>query len=160
MGHDPALTVLLASFFRECPRRARVLPQWDLSLVLMALTRAPFKPLELAAPKYLAWKIFLTLLASGARRSELHAITARGVQHDKKWKSFFLFSPLDFISKTQPRQRGSLFATASFPSSPSPRTGHVERSLSVSSLNSQGLLAKAEGKHNNKELHKNTLWVG
>ena len=92
VGHDPALTALLASFSRECPRRPRVLPQWDLSLVLMALTRAPLELLQLAAPKFLAWKVFfLAHLALGARRGELHAITARSEQHDDKWKSICLF---------------------------------------------------------------------
>ena len=96
------LTVLLASFSREHPRRPRVLSQWDLSLVLIALTRAPFKPLQLAPPKFLAWKVFfLTLLASMARRGELPVITARGVQHDDKWKSVSLFPCPSFISKTQ-----------------------------------------------------------
>ena len=77
VGHGPTLTALLSSFSRQHPKRLRVLPQWDLSLVLMALTRAPLEPLQLAAPKFLAWKaFFLTLLASGARRGELHVITA------------------------------------------------------------------------------------
>ena len=68
MGLYPALTTLLASFSRGSPRWPRVLPQWDLSLVLIALTKAPFKPLQLAAPKFLAWKAFFpTLLASGVR---------------------------------------------------------------------------------------------
>ena len=47
VGHDPALTAVLASS-RKRPRRPRFLPQWDLSLVLMALTRALFEPLQLA----------------------------------------------------------------------------------------------------------------
>ena len=39
VDHNPALTALLSgSFSREHPRRPRVLPQWDLALVLMALT--------------------------------------------------------------------------------------------------------------------------
>ena len=78
------------------------------SLVLMALTRAPFKPLQLAAPKYLAWKVFfLTLLASGARRGELNVITAKGVQHEDKWQSFSSFPHPSFISRTQLRAKGA-----------------------------------------------------
>ena len=43
VGHNPALTALLASFSRECPRSSRVL---SLFLVLMALARASFKSLQ------------------------------------------------------------------------------------------------------------------
>ena len=42
VGHDPTLSALLASSSRESSRRPRVFPQWDFSLVLMTLTRAPF----------------------------------------------------------------------------------------------------------------------
>ena len=108
VGHNPALTAFLASFSRERPRRQRVLPQWDLALVLMTLTRAPFQPLQLAASKFLAWKtFFLTLLTSGARRSKLHTITAKGVQHNEKWKSVSLFPHPGFISKTQLCTKGA-----------------------------------------------------
>ena len=72
MGHDPAVTVLLTFFCREHPMTPRVLPKWDLSQVLMALTRVLFEPLRLVAPKFLFWKMFfLTLYASGARRGKL-----------------------------------------------------------------------------------------
>ena len=80
----------------------RALPQWGLSMVLMALTGALFEPLQLAAPKFLSWKVFfLTFLASGARRGELHAIMARGVQHYDKWISITVFPYPGFISKRQ-----------------------------------------------------------
>ena len=86
LGNDPALTALLTFFSWERPRMPMVLPQWDLSLVFMALTRAPFELLQLAAPEFLALKMFfLTLPTSGARRGELHTITARNVQHDDKY---------------------------------------------------------------------------
>ena len=88
VGHDRALTALLASFSRENSKTTRVLPQWDSSLVLMAFTRAPFEPLQMAVPRFLAWKVFfLTLLPSGARRKELHAIMARSIQHDNNGNS-------------------------------------------------------------------------
>ena len=108
VGHDPALTALLASS-RDCPRMPRVLPQWALSLVLITFTRAPFEPLQLTAPKFLAWKVFfLTLLASGARKGKVHAIKARGVQHDDKWTSTIMFPHPGFISKTQLHTKGAL----------------------------------------------------
>ena len=85
VGHEPALTALLTSFSRECPKTPRVFTPLDLSLVLMVLTRAPFEALQLAAPKFLAWKVFfLILLTLGARRSEPNAIKARSIQHKGK----------------------------------------------------------------------------
>ena len=76
----------------------------------MALNMAPFESLQLAAPKFLAWKVFfLTLPASGARRGELHAITAKGVQHDDKWKYVSLFPHPGFILKTQLCTKGAGF---------------------------------------------------
>ena len=54
VGNDPALTTLLAIFSRECPKTCRFLPQWDLSLVLMALIRAPFEPPNWWLPSFCA----------------------------------------------------------------------------------------------------------
>ena len=100
LGYDPALTALLTSFSRKRHQTPRVLPQWNLSLVLMALTRTPFEPLHMVAPKFLAWKVFfLTLLASGARKGELHATMARSIQHDNKWKSVSMSPHPGFISQ-------------------------------------------------------------
>ena len=74
----------------------RVLPHWDLSLVFMALTRAPFEPLQLSAPKFLALKVFfLTLLISGAK---LYAILARKVQNNDKGRSITMSPHPSFIS--------------------------------------------------------------
>ena len=68
----------------------------------------PLEPLQLAAPKFLAWKmLFLTLLASGAKRGALYAITARSIQHDNKWKSITMSPKPGFISKTQLHTKGA-----------------------------------------------------
>ena len=106
---SPHVDLFAIRFNAKLPtRRPRVLPQWDLFMVLMALIRAPFEPLQIAAPKFLVWKVFfLTLLASGSRRGELHAITAKDVQHDDKWKSVSLFPHPGFILKTQLRTKGA-----------------------------------------------------
>ena len=59
-GQDAALTALFASFSGECPRRPRVLPQWDCSLVLLALTSASLNPLQ-GSFQVLTWKVFFSL---------------------------------------------------------------------------------------------------
>ena len=65
---------LIASFHRDKPKNSRPIPKWNLSLVLQRLTQPPFEPQEEAGLKFLTWKtVFLLALASGKRRSEIHA---------------------------------------------------------------------------------------
>ena len=62
------LNHLIASFHRDRPSANRSIPNWGLSLVLLAFTRSPFKPLAKADLKILTFKtIFLLALASGKR---------------------------------------------------------------------------------------------
>ena len=71
---------LIASFHRDKPKSSRSIPKWNLSLVLQRLTQSPFEPQEKAALKFLTWKtVFLLALASGKRRSEIHAWTLDGL---------------------------------------------------------------------------------
>ena len=75
MGQDPLLLNLLKSFLRERPRALKPFLAWDLSFVLFSLVKQPFEPVSEIPLKLLAWKtVVLTLLASGGRRGELHAI--------------------------------------------------------------------------------------
>ena len=61
------------------------IPDWDLSLVLKALTKAPFEPLGACYVKYLTFKtVFLLAFATAARRSELHAFSKDFVR-DERW---------------------------------------------------------------------------
>jgi hypothetical protein len=66
---------LLKSFEVERPRSVVAFPRWDLALVLRVLRHRPYEPLETAQPVFLARKtVFLLLLASARRRSDVHAI--------------------------------------------------------------------------------------
>ena len=70
------LNRLLASFYKDKPVANISIPFWDLALVLHALTTQPFEPLGKASLKLLTFKtVFLLTLASGKRRSEVHAWT-------------------------------------------------------------------------------------
>ena len=73
------LNRLLASFHRDRPVKDRAVPKWDLSIVLLALTKPPrFEPLRKPSLKFLTFKtVFLITLASGRRRGEVHAWTFR-----------------------------------------------------------------------------------
>lgn len=60
----------------EESRRPRRIPAWDLYLVLSSLRLAPYEPLESIPFKLLTQKtVFLLALASGRRRSDLHALS-------------------------------------------------------------------------------------
>ena len=70
---------LLSSFHRDRPKSSRNLPKWNLSVVLNELTKAPMKDTDL---KHLTLKTaFLLALASGKRRSEIHAWVANKVSN-------------------------------------------------------------------------------
>ena len=71
------LSRLLSSFHRDHPKSSRNLLKWNLSVVLNELTKAPFEPMKDTDLKHLALKTaFLLALASGKRRSGIHAWVA------------------------------------------------------------------------------------
>ena len=90
------LNRLLSSFHRN-------LPKWNLSVVLNELTtKAPFEPMKDTDLKHLTLKtVFLLALASGKRRSEIHAWVANKVSNLGQWEKVALFPSSDFIAKNQ-----------------------------------------------------------
>ena len=73
----PVLSDIIRSMELEKPVISRVVPHWDLSLVLDSLKKSPFEPMSSCSLKCLTQKtVFLIALASGRRRSELHALSA------------------------------------------------------------------------------------
>ena len=86
------LNRLIASFTRHGRNQNRSIPTWDLSLVLLGLTKPPFETLSEASLKWLTYKtVFLFTLASGKRRSEIHAWThSLSLQGEISQKSLFL----------------------------------------------------------------------
>ena len=76
LGSDPVISELIRSFELERPVSRSLTPKWNLSVVLHSLISPPFEPLSEASIKFLSWKtVFLLTLASGARRSEIHALS-------------------------------------------------------------------------------------
>ena len=74
---DPVLSNLIKSMELEKPVVSKVVPHWDLSLVLDCLKESSFEPMSSCSLKCLTKKtIFLIALASGRRRSEIHALSA------------------------------------------------------------------------------------
>ena len=106
IAHNADLHRLLSSFHRDRPKSSKNLPKWNLS-VLNELTKAPFEPMKDTDLKHLTLKTaFLLALASGKRRSEIHAWVANRVSNLGQWEKVALF-PSDFIAKNQLVREGS-----------------------------------------------------
>ena len=102
LGLDSYISALLRSFRLEDTKRRNPSPPWDLSLVLAVLRSKPFEPIRSISMKNLTLKtVFLLALASGKRRSELHALSRAGVSWNKqKTRMTFRVTP-SFVAKTQ-----------------------------------------------------------
>ena len=101
LSGDSHLSSLITQFQLERPRSNRLLPQWNLALVLRRLLRAPFEPLRSAPPWALAYKTsFLVALATAKRRGELCAFLSK-VLHSEGWQSVTLRPDPIFVAKTE-----------------------------------------------------------
>lgn len=73
----PVLSDIIRSMELEKPVSNRIVPLWDLALVLESFKKTPFEPMASCSLKCLTQKtVFLIALASGRRRSEIHALSA------------------------------------------------------------------------------------
>ena len=70
VGMNPHICRLVNSFYTDRPVQPNLIPPWDLTVVLNALTKSPFEPRDVASVelKFFTFKmVFLLSLASGAR---------------------------------------------------------------------------------------------
>jgi hypothetical protein len=75
-GQNEYISLLVRSFRLERPKQNKLVPQWNLGLDLAALNSPPFEPAEEVDLCFLYYKCcFLLALASGRRRSEIHAFS-------------------------------------------------------------------------------------
>lgn len=76
VGRHPLICRFMKGVKRLRPVSKCLVPSWDLAMVLNALTRAPFEPLENVHIKLLSLKTILLLaLVSAKRVGELHALS-------------------------------------------------------------------------------------
>ena len=107
VGRNPALKSLLRNIEMEQGQHQRHFPEWNLALVLSALTKPSFEPLDQSSDQLLTWKtVFLIALASGKRRGEIHAFEHARLQRTTGWTQVTLRVGLSFISKTQVLGKG------------------------------------------------------
>ena len=88
------------------------IPPLDLSLVLHDLTKQSFERLGKASLKLLTSKaVFLLTLASGKRRSEIHAWTSSSPSYKENWSQVTLVPSNAFLAKNQSVQLSNLDRT-------------------------------------------------
>ena len=95
---------MITSMELQSPRVMPVLPQWDLGIVLEALSKPPYEPLREASFKPLTLKtVFLLAMASAGRRSELHALRfdQNYIQFKPKGAGVTLYFSPEFTCKNQ-----------------------------------------------------------
>ena len=104
---------MIVSMELQRPRVTPVFPQWDLGIVLEALSKPPCEPLREASFKHMTLKtVFLLAIASAGRRSELQVLRVDQyyIQFKPKGAGVTLnFSP-EFMRKNQkPNQVNDLW---------------------------------------------------
>ena len=76
-------------------------PDWDVTLILQSLTKAPYEPLQTSDERFLAQKTFFLLaLASAKRIGEPHALSHR-ISHSRDWDKVSFTFVAGFVAKTQ-----------------------------------------------------------
>ncbi|VDI81493.1 Hypothetical predicted protein [Mytilus galloprovincialis] len=109
-GDNEFLSLLIKNFCLNRPRQRRLVPSWDLGLVLKVLQFSPFEPLHSASFKFLSYKCcFLIALATGRRRSEIHAlsISESCLRFASDKSSVTLLTDPSFLAKNQLPDKGS-----------------------------------------------------
>ena len=109
-GQNEYISLLVRSFSLERPKQNKLVPQWNLGLVLAALNSPPFEPAEEVDLRFLYYKCcFLLALASGRSRSEIHAFSVSDscLRFNRNKSSVTLLTDPCFLGKNQIPDRGA-----------------------------------------------------
>ena len=105
-GHDLSnnmeISALIKNFKQSSLKTKNEALKWSLSLVLNMLRRPPFEPMMGAQLKFVTFKtVFLLSLASGRRRSEIHAIEKKSLSWSEDKSHMTCRLVPQFVAKTQ-----------------------------------------------------------
>ena len=100
---------MIMSMELKRPRLTPVLQQWDLGIVLEALSKPPYEPLRETSLKHLTLKtVFLLAMASGGRRSKLQlqalVFDPQYIQFKPKGAWVTLYFTPEFMRNQRPNQ--------------------------------------------------------
>ena len=108
LSHAKVVSDLMASFRAQRPRLPPALPDWDITFLLYCLSKEPYEPLDKISMQLLSFKtFFLVLLASGRRRSDVHALDVSRVEFDQNDGFVILYPSRSFLPKTRAATEGS-----------------------------------------------------
>lgn len=75
VGQHPYIIRLLRGVFNSRPPERKLLPEWDLPLVLDMFKKPPFAPMKFTSLKYITWKTaFLVAITTFRRCSDLQSL--------------------------------------------------------------------------------------
>ena len=75
VGQHPHIIRLIKGVFNSRPPKVKLLPEWDLELVLKVLENAPFEPMNEASLKFITFKtVFLIAVTTFRRCSDLQSL--------------------------------------------------------------------------------------
>ncbi len=106
VGFEPLIRHYLKGARRLSPSRARLIPSWDLGIVLKALTEPPFELLDEIQMEFLTLKTaFLLAVSSVKRVSEIHAFSVHPacLRLGEEGSSISLLPNPSFLPKVLPR---------------------------------------------------------
>lgn len=109
-GKNEHISLLLRNFSLDRPRQKVLFPQWNLGLVLSYLSSTAFEPVDQIDFSLLTYKCcFLLALASGRRRSEIHALSISDscLRFTRNRSSVTLLTDPAFLGKNQIPDKGA-----------------------------------------------------
>ena len=115
IGQHPYIIRLLKGVFNSRPPERKLLPEWDLPIVLDMLEKPPFTPMNLTSLKYLTWKTaFLIAITTFRRCSDLQSLRLGegSVNVQQKGVTFIRHG---LAKQDRPNHDGSKIFVPSFP---------------------------------------------
>ncbi|XP_077977162.1 uncharacterized protein LOC144432761 [Glandiceps talaboti] len=101
-GQDKILSNMIRHFLLKRPPSRQTVPQWSLPLVLRVLQEPPFEPMGSVSLKALTLKtVFLVALASGRRRSAIHALCISEGHFNLSRTAAVMHTAPGFLAKNQ-----------------------------------------------------------
>ncbi len=100
VGKDPLILRFLRGVLRLRPRVRSRVPPWDLAVVLEALCKPPFEPIEQVSERLLTLKTVLLLAISSLKRvGDLQALSVASIDFTPGLAKVFLYPRVGYVPK-------------------------------------------------------------